>query len=251
MGNLLGYSKMFLKRNASTILTCAGGIGVVATTIVAVKTTPKVITLLEEAKEEKGEELTKLETIKVAGPSYIPAIAIGAATIACIAGANILNKKQQASLMSAYALLDASYKEHKDKVVELFGEDANDKIKESIAKDRYEETDISVDDDKQLFYDEFSERYFESTMEKVVKAEYEINRKISLWGGAHVNEFYEMLDIPPIPGGESLGWSEACLMDMGWTSWLDFQHEKAVMDDGLECYIISTPFEPTVDYYYY
>lgn len=121
--------KAFFKRNGSTILTCTGAVGVVATTITAVKATPKALTLLEKAEEEKGKKLTKLEKVKVAGPGYIPAILIGTGTLACIFGADILNKKQQASLMSAYALLDSSYKEYKKKVKELYGDVVDEKIK--------------------------------------------------------------------------------------------------------------------------
>ena len=50
--------KMFFKRNASTILTCAGGIGVVATAVVAVKDTPKAMQIIEQA-EEKAEQILK------------------------------------------------------------------------------------------------------------------------------------------------------------------------------------------------
>ena len=96
MNDLLNTSRRFLKRNASTILTAVGGAGVVATSIMAVKATPKALILLHEAKEEKGDELTLSETIKVAGPVYIPAIITGAATLSCIFGANALNKRQQA-----------------------------------------------------------------------------------------------------------------------------------------------------------
>ena len=103
----------FIKRNAPTILTCLGAVGVIVTAVMAVKGTPKALTLLENAKEEKEEELTKLEKIKIAGPVYIPAIITGAATIACIFGSNSISKNQQATLMSAYALLDNSYKEYK------------------------------------------------------------------------------------------------------------------------------------------
>ena len=55
MNNLLRCSKLFVKRNASTILTSVGGVGVVATSVMAVKATPKAIALLEQAKEEKQE----------------------------------------------------------------------------------------------------------------------------------------------------------------------------------------------------
>lgn len=249
--NLLQHSKLFLNRNASTILTCIGGVGVIATATLAVKETPKALKLLELAREEKGEELTKLEVVKTAGPAYIPSVLIGASTIACIFGANILNKRKQAAIMSAYALLDNSYKEYKKKAIELYGEEADKQIREELAKDKFEDVDIELEDDKQLFYDSFSERYFESTMEQVITAEYKINRKISLWGAASLNEFYEALDIPQVDYGEHLGWSSGGLMDMTWTDWLDFHHEKALIDDNLECYIITMSTEPMFDYEYY
>ena len=52
------------------------------------------IKILEEAKKEKGDELTTVETIMIAGKIYIPTIVTGADSIACIFGANVLNKKQ-------------------------------------------------------------------------------------------------------------------------------------------------------------
>ena len=245
MNNLLNHSKLFLKRNSSTILTCVGGAGTIATAVLAVKATPKAMKLLDHAKEEKGEDLTKLEVVKVAWKPYIPAVITGASTLACIFGANILNKRQQAALTSAYALLDNSYKEYKKKVGELYGEDADQRIREEIAKDKYVEEDISVSDNKQLFYDQFSGRYFESTAADVIRAEYEMNRRLSTFSGAYLNEFYELLGIPAVNYGDHLGWSGAEIYDMCWESWLDFIHEKVIMDDGLECMIISFSIDPT------
>lgn len=244
MNNLLHRTKSFVGRNASTILTCVGGVGVVATSVMAVRATPKALAHIEAAKEEKGEELTKFEVVKEAGPAYIPAIVTGAATIACIFGANMLNKRQQAALMSAYALLDSSYKDYKNKAKELYGEEGDQHIREEIAKDKYKEADISVDDDLKLFYDEFSGRYFESTIEKVQQAEYWINRDLSMRDWATVNEFYEYLDIDPIDGGDDLGWSSGMNFDFYWQSWIDFAHHKVEMDDGLECIIITMFGEP-------
>lgn len=246
MNSLLQQSKLYFRRNGSTILTCIGGVGVVTTSVMAVKATPKALVLLEEAKEEKGEDLTKFEIVKVAGPSYIPAVIAGTATIACIFGANMLNKRQQASLMSAYALLDSSYKEYKDKVVEVYGEEADSKIKEEIAKDKYEETDISVEDGKQLFFDTFSGRYFHSTMIDVQNAEYFLNRDLSMRDWATVNEWYAYLDIPPIDGGDDLGWSTGMNFDYYWQSWIDFTHSKVTTDDGVECTIITMFSEPSL-----
>ena len=250
MENLLLKTKSFVNRNASTILTCVGGAGVVATSVLAVKATPKAMALLENAKNEKGEELTKLEVVQVAGPAYIPSIITGVATLACIFGANALNKRQQAAITSAYALLDNSFKEYKKKTAELYGEDANANIRAEIAKDKYDENEFR-ELSKQLFYDDFSGRYFESTMEDVIKAQYAINRLISLHGGAYLNEWYEELDIEPTDYGNYLGWSSGLLMDCQWSEWLEFYHEKTLIDDDLECIIITMSLEPMADFEYY
>jgi hypothetical protein len=251
MKKLVKRSELFLRRNSSTILTGVGSIGVVATAVLAVKATPKALELLDKAEKEKGEKLTKLEVVRVAGLPYVPSIVVGASTIACIFGANILNKRHQASLASAYALLDSSYKEYKKKVAELYGEDAELQIRTELAKDNFDEGTVVHDGEKQLFYDEFSGRYFESTMADVIRAEYKINQKISSFGGADLNEFYAALDIPQEDYGVSLGWSIGSLMSTTWSQWLDFTHKKVELDDGLECYIISFSTDPMYDYEYY
>lgn len=240
-------AKLFFKRNASTILTCVGGIGVVATAVVAVKDTPKAMQIIEKKTEEKGEDLTTIEKIKVAGPVYIPAVAIGVSTLACIFGANTLNKRTQASLMSAYALLDSSYKEYKNKVEEMYGDGASARVQGEVARDKYNQDDISRDDEKLLFYDYFSERYFESTMEEVMQAEYEINRELHTKDYAYLNEFYNLLGLDHIKSGWDLGWSMGASYAHYWKTWIDFRHEKVEMEDGMECYII-TMTEPIVDF---
>lgn len=245
MNKLVTVSKTFVKKNSSTILTCIGGAGVVATSIMAVKATPKALLMLHNAREEKGDDLTTMECIKTAAPAYIPAVLVGASTIACIFGANALNKRQQASLMSAYALLDNSYKEYKSKVVDLYGEEADLRVREELAKDKYTGDEKSSDNGTVLFYDEFSGRYFESTTADVLKAEYEINKKLTNWGGAYLNEFYELLGLETTDYGDHLGWSAAGMYEMYWEQWLDFNHEKFMLDDGLEGYIITYGQEPT------
>ena len=224
--------KQVLKRNSSTILTCIGGVGVVATAVTAVKATPKALRLLDKEKEAKGEDLTTCEVLRIAGPLYIPSILIGAGTLTCIFGASILDKRKQGSLISAYALLDNSYKQYKNKVIELYGEEADLNVRTEVAKSRYEDSD--TDYTERLFYDEYSGRYFESTMENVVQAEYELNRRFATNGGAYLNEFYELLDIAPIPAGNEVGWSRY------WANnWIEFKHDEVLINNDLECCIIS------------
>lgn len=257
MNNLLSQSKSFLGRNSSTILTFLGSAGVIATAVLAVKATPKALALVEEAEVEKGEKLTKWETVKVAGPAYIPSIAVGTSTIACIFGANILNKHQQAALASAYALIDNSYKEYKNKLKELYGEEAHNKIVDAIAVEKAEDVrvasynltsycDLSIVDgtsEPRLFYDEFSHRPFETTVEQVMNAEYHLNRNFALRGYVTLNEFYEFLGLEPTEYGSTVGWAVDDEM-----YWIDFNHRKTLLDDDtLEAIIIEAPWGPTVE----
>ena len=53
MSNLLNKAHLFLKHNSGTILTWIGAAGVVVTSVMAVKATPKAISIIREAKEEK------------------------------------------------------------------------------------------------------------------------------------------------------------------------------------------------------
>lgn len=163
---------MIKRSHVSTFLTCIGAIGVIATSVMAVKATPKATKLLEASEQEKGEKLTKMEMVKIAAPAYIPAAAVGISTIACIFGANILTKHSQASMASAYALLDRSYKEYRNKVNALYGEEADDKVVTEVANDYYEEcNEIFVDeedDDMKLFFDYNTLQMFRAPMSKVI-----------------------------------------------------------------------------------
>lgn len=246
MKGLVRSSQLYLKRNASTILSVVGGAGVVTTTVLAVKATPKALILLDNAEKEKGENLTKMEKVKVAVPVYIPTMISGVATLACIFSVNILNKRQQAGLISAYALLDNSYKEYKNKVEELYGEGSDDHIVEEIAKDKYEL--IKPEFEETLVYDKFSGEYFSTNLMKLARAEYELNRNIAMRGWADLNEFYELLGFDGIDGGEELGWSEGGNLARYWQGWVDFNHRETVMEDGTECIVLTIFQEPYMSY---
>jgi hypothetical protein len=248
MNKLVGRSKMFLRKNGSTILTCVGSAGVVVTAVMAVKATPKAMQLIKAAEEEKGEKLTGLETIAATRMTYAPTAIAGIATISCILGANVLNKRTQASLVSAYALLDQKFKDYKKKVEELHGEETSDNIREQIVKDKYPDCNIKVGDDAKLFYDFYSGRYFESTMADVLAAEYELNRRITLSDSAYLNDWYEELGLEPIDGGYELGWSRGFNSAAYWQEWVDFNHKDVEMEGGLECCIVTFMQDPSIDF---
>lgn len=246
MKGLVRSSQTFIKRNASTILTVVGGVGVVTTTVLGIKATPKALTLLENAKKEKGEELTTLEKVKVATPVYIPTTISGVATLVCVFGANVLNKRYQASLISAYALLDNSYKEYKVKVEELYGENANEHVITEISKDKYEEKELK--ENEHLFYDAFSGRYFTSTLARVAEAEYIVNRDIHTYGWSELHLFYDYIGLKDVEGSKALGWSEGGNYEAYWQSWVDFKHKRTFTDDGKEYITLIMFQEPYPDY---
>lgn len=63
-------------------------------------------------------------------------------TITCLLASNILNKRTQASLMSAYAILDQSYKEYKNKLIELYGEEQHNEIIDAIVIEKAEDVGV-------------------------------------------------------------------------------------------------------------
>lgn len=142
---------------------------------------------------------------------YIPTAAFGLSTIACIMGANALNSRKQAALTSAYALINQSYKEYKDKLKELYGEEAHNAIVDSIVSEKCKDVYISspsfissssLDFGEGMepeiirtFYDSFSQRYFETTIAKVIEAEYHLNRNFMFQGVIPLNDFYEFLGL--------------------------------------------------------
>lgn len=244
------------KTNVPYILGGFGCIGVMATTIMAIQSTPKALELLEDAEKEKGEDLSKWETVKTAGPVYLPAVITGIATISCIAGAVILSERQQASLISAYGLLNESYMKYQRKVIENFGEETHTDILKAIAEET-KPVNITADNyfgisnqgmaedfsEPKLFYEEFSGRYFEAPLEQVLLAEYHVNRNMALGALILLNDFYEFLGLERTDYGGEVGWY---INDDYF--WIDFNHRKVVMDDGLECYIIESVFPPDMEW---
>ena len=89
----------------------------------------------------------------------------------------------------------------------------------------------------------FFERYFETTMAAVINAQYHTNRNLWLRGDVPMNEFYEFLGIDGIENGDKIGWTSEEMLD--WECmWLDFDNKPVKLEGGMECYIMSSSFQP-------
>lgn len=260
----MNNKEVFLRKHSSTILTVIGAAGVVATTVLAVRATPKALKLIEDEKQRREEsklifnndgisyekvivpDLTTLEVVRIAWKPYVPAAITGISTIACIFGANYLSVKSQASLMSAYALLDSTFKEYRNKTRKLCPEESPI-FEHEIIKSKFD-PDMELDDDKELFFDYQSMRYFQSTFEEVKNAECTLNKKLSMDGYACLNDFYDILGIEHIPYGYQLGWSTIASDKVYGGTDLEFEYEKVETDDGLECNIITINYPSSLEY---
>lgn len=249
-------------KHKTILLAIVSSAGVIATGIAAAMAVPKAINLQEKAEQKKGSELTKKEKVKASIPAYILPVVFSAATITCIMGNSILSERQQTSLASAYGLLSTTYTKYRKKVREIYGEDADKDIIKAIVVDSNMEiwspgltgvmnTDFGEHDELRLFYDAFSDRYFESTTTKVLQAQMHLNRNYVLRGlYACVNEWYDFLGLEHIEGGDQIGWVSE------WdVQWIDFNNYKVLLEDKpveasnnyLECNIIEFAFLPDAE----
>lgn len=186
------------------ILVGIGLAGMLTSTVLAVKATPKAIEILEQ----EDEDLTNLEKVKKTWKCYIPA-AIGYCTsAACIVTATSTHNKRNAMLAGAYKLSESALIEYRNKVVEVVGEEQEKEIRDSIAKDRVEDrpTIACFGKDDYLCYDMLSGRYFKSNVDKINKTVNEMNYKLLNDNILSLNEFYYELGMKGTDIGYEQGW---------------------------------------------
>lgn len=233
------------------VLSIVGAFGVVLTAYLTARATPKAIEAASKSDCDilPGEFIhapldNKIKMVKAMAPAYIPAFACGLSTIACIFGSNFMSRKQQASLASAYVMLEQSYKDYKRRVKELIGDDGEMKIKSDIAKEKYVPNHFDPGPGEQLFFDYITGIYFESSFLAVVDAEYQINRLLVTNGEVSLDEYCDAFGIDPPKMKIPCGWSVSSMDEMG-IFWIDFEHDLVQMEDGLQCYIISPMTNPS------
>lgn len=241
-------SKIRIKRAVPTILTVVAAIGCVTSVISAINDTPKAQRLIEQAERARGEPLDKIEKVKVGLPAYIPTIALTVGTISAIFGANVCNKRQQAALVSAYSILDASFKKYRKTAIECYGDDADKQISENVAFNEFQEQRFPKPNkpDTYIFYDEYSNRFFERTMLEVQNAAYHLNRNFAIRGYAELNEWYEFLGLDPTDFGATVGWSDGMYEFYGY-SFIDFDYDEISEVDG-SFVAIRMPFPPVPEF---
>lgn len=254
-----------LTKYSPEILTGIGIAGMITTTVVAVKMTPKALSLMDKELKRQNKELADeterngkvgfdeivklkpVDVIRVTWKCYIPAVTVGAASIACLIGASSVHSKRNAVLATAYKLSETAFSEYKEKVIETIGEKKEEVIRDKVHKERMEKDPVSKnevfisDSGDTLCYDYNTGRYFKSDIEKIRRAVNTLNKKMLSEGYVSLNDFYEEIGIDRTSTGDRLGWNtDSALLDLNFSSQLT--------NDGKPCLVIDFKVAPKYDF---
>lgn len=243
--NRIGFK---FKKHSPEILLVTGVVGVVTSAVMACKATTKVNDILDEAKqmidnihtiaenpeneyseEDKNKAITVtyaktgLELAKV----YAPAVVLGTVSIVCILASHGIIHKRNVALTAAYASIDNSFKEYRNRVVERFGKELDHELKYNIKAVEVEEPVINEDgsestvtktvhtaevntySDYARFFDEtckYWEKDAEYNLMFLKQAEANANRLLKKKGRLFLNDVYRMLGIQETQAGQIVGW---------------------------------------------
>ena len=243
----VGRAGLTLKKHSPEILVGVGIIGTVAGTVMACKASTKAGEIIENSKKEleKVHEVannpeyadaytekdykkdltivytkTGIELVKL----YGPAIAIGAASVACILTGHGILRKRFVELSAAYAAIDTSFKEYRGRVVERFGKELDKELKYNIKNNEVEEIVVDEDgnetvvkstiqtavpSDYSRFFDETCtawDRNSEYNLMFLKMRQAEANKILQTRGHLFLNEVYDLLGMQRSQAGNIVGW---------------------------------------------
>lgn len=230
LSNTIKVFKTGVKKHSPEIMTGIGIAGMVTSTVLAVKSTPKALILIEEEKrrqnykiindaKENGDaqavhidRLRPVEVIKTTWKCYIPAAITGTVSILCLMGASSVSARRNAALATAYTLTESAMKDYREKVIETIGEKKERLVTDAVAKDKVENNPVTsseviiTEKGDTLCYDALSGRYFKSDIDKIKRAVNEANRQLLLDSNISLNELYDWVGLEHTKIGDDLGW---------------------------------------------
>lgn len=249
--------KVALVKRSPEILTGIGITGMISTTVLAVRATPKAMRILDDhtGYNHDGvmEKPTKKEAVKLTWKCYIPTAVTGGLSVVCLVGASTVSTKRNTVLATAYTLSESVLRDYQEKVIEVIGEKKEQGIRDAIAKDKIDSNPVAnqsiiiTSKGETLCYDMISGRYFKCDIDRLKKIENELNHKILAEDYIALNDLYFEIGLPPISMGESLGWNVSdsaigkCPIELYFSSQLT--------PDSTPCLVVNFRIEPRQDYY--
>lgn len=258
--NKLNVAKLFkdvrtvVSKHSPALLTGIGIAGMITTTVLAVRATPKALQLIEDKKDElqldQNEKLTPVEVVKTTWKCYIPAAITGVTATACLIGANSVNTRRNAALATAYNLSASALSEYKEKVIETIGEKKEREIRDKVAESKLEQnpvnpsTIVMTNKGTTRFMDSITKRRFTSDIETINQIVNRLNRRM-INGDDYIslNEFYYEVGLEGCDVGDELGWN----VTRGLIELPDPPH--AIVDtDGVPCIVLDYEVAPKRGY---
>ena len=253
--------------NLPSILTGAAIVGVVETTVLAVKATPKAYSELKDARiknyADTSQDLSTLQKCHVVYRFYIPTAMCGSATIACIFAANYMHLNREAGLVATYKLFENRYNQYREKNREMFGAENDRQIERSIDKDQMENNPppsylkkYAEEDGAFLCYEPLTDQYFTATKAQLMWAEMTANKILQQNSQFTLNQLLKL--VPGVktdtPQGDKIGWylddSYYEFIGYNWgfygTPWVDLVSEFESVD-GQEVMVIKFSIAPTYE----
>lgn len=240
------------------ILTGIGIAGMITTTVLAVKATPKALILIDDKKKElESDELTPVDTVKTVWKYYIPALITGTMSTVCLIGANSIGTRRIAALSTAYKISETALNEYKDAVLESVGEEKVKEIKEKVAEKKVSKNPVVqsqvvfTGNGDVLCYDSLSGRYFKSSVEKIRKAQNDINELLINEMYASLNDFYDCIGLEHTSLGRDLGWNidstRSLQIDFD-TTLTDEKAEYQGINSGIPCVVLNYNVGPKYEF---
>lgn len=248
ISNIFYKTSYFVRKHSPEILTGLGITGMLSSMVLAVKATPKALTLINEQKKNLNkEDLSSIEVIKTVWKTYLPSGILSVLSISCILGATSINLRRNAAIATAYTLSERTLINYRNKVIDAIGEKKEKKIQEELAQDKVNKNKI---DDKQviitsngetLCMDSLSGRYFKSDIETIRKAVNDLNRQLTFQQYISLNDFYDELGLKHIKNGSYMGWN----LDDGL---IEVYFNTALADNGQPCIVVEYDISPRYDF---
>ena len=238
-----------VSKHSPEILTGIGIAGMITTTVLAVRATPKALRLIEEAKEqERVDHLKPVDTVKATWKCYIPAITTGVTSVACLVGASRVSLRRNAALATAYKLSETAFTEYREKVVETIGDKKEQAVRDKVSQQQIDKTPVTrnevyiTGDGESLCLDPLSKRLFKSDIDLIRKAENALNKQMihDICGSVSLNEFYSEIGLDDTDVGSILGWNTEYLIN------LDIR--PGMTENGKPCLVIGHYNVPKYDY---
>lgn len=241
--------RQFGKKHGPEIAIGCGVAGLLSTTVMAVVATPKVISLIEERKEElETEDLPATEIVKVAWKPYFPAAMTATGSVLCILFGTRANLRKRAAIVTAYQATRNAFSDYRAEAVNLLGEKKEKELRDRVAekqinRDPYDEHKVIITGSgKSKCYDAYNDRYFESSIEAIKRAENRLYRDImhDINGFVSLNDFYDEIGLPHVKSGNIVGWNVNTPIEISFSAQL--------ADDDTPVIVMSFLPEPIPDY---